>query len=104
MFLVREKAALPPEYEILLAAGGLLFCLVWWLSIMSSNKLLDARLSILNEMEEWLPLRPFAYEWQEKLGRYRYVYRIGSAYLVIPVVFAIAYIAMCVLHWKVGAG
>jgi hypothetical protein len=73
------------------AAAGVVFALTWWALLRSYRELNRAKFGVILELEERLPARPFAAEWQRLgTGRYR---ELGRVERIVPWVFALIYAA-----------
>lgn len=80
---------------------GLAICLTWYLNIQSYKQLNSLKFQVLHEMEEQLPFRCFAREWEilklqnQKKNRNRNNYvRLTTVEGFIPMIFAMPYIIL----------
>lgn len=76
--------------SIVLSIAGIFVCISWLYSIESYKKLSSVKYHIVNEMENQLPLRPFAYEW-EMLNCERKYLGLTKIEKVLPWLFIMMY-------------
>lgn len=90
------------EYKsMLLSVVGIAVCVVWIYSIESYKKLSSVKYHIVNEMEQRLPLKPFAYEWSKLKTEKKY---LGLTHIekILPGLFILLYgisIILPILKW-----
>ena len=86
------------------AAVGLVLAIAWFILLRSYRDLNKAKYKVINKMEERLEVKPFSDEWEylkkDPVKRWRGRYaEFGTVERVVPVVFAIIYIALAVTAW-----
>lgn len=87
--------------SIILSVVGIAVCVVWLYSIESYKKLSSVKYHIVNEIEQRLPLKPFAYEW-EKLNVEKKYLGLTKIEKILPWLFILLYgisITLPVLRW-----
>ena len=77
--------------SVILSIVGIAICVVWLYSIESYKTLSSVKYHIINEIEEKLPLKPFAYEW-EKLKTERRYLGLTKIEKIMPWLFILLYI------------
>lgn len=81
--------------SMLLSAVGVLICILWHRLLNNYKLLNEAKYSIINEIEEMLPLRPFTTEWQRLQCQDKYT-GLTNVEKAIPIVFIVLYgLAIC---------
>lgn len=90
------------EYKsIALSVVGIVVCVAWLHTIESYKKLSSVKYHIINEIENQLPLAPFAYEW-EKLNAEKKYLGLTKIEKVLPWLFIVLYgisIILPILKW-----
>jgi hypothetical protein len=82
----------------LIAVGGLALSITWWVLLKSYRDLNRAKFEVINRMEDRLEAKVFREEWDilkkdnVKWWRGRYA-EFGTVERVVPVIFAVLYIA-----------
>lgn len=76
--------------SIILSVVGIAVCVVWLYSIESYKKLSSVKYHIVNEIEQRLPLKPFAYEW-EKLNTEKKYLGLTKIEKILPWLFILLY-------------
>ena len=87
--------------SIILSVVGISVCVVWLCSIESYKKLSSVKYHIVNEIEQRLPLKPFAYEW-EKLNTEKKYLGLTKIEKILPWLFVLLYgisIILPILKW-----
>ena len=89
-------------------AAGLLFAMVWWSLLLSYKALNRAKFKVINDMEKKLPAQIYTDEWGhlgERVNLWRHPRRwmrsyreIGSVERYVPLIFALAYAVLAVVH------
>lgn len=76
--------------NILLAAVGIIICVLWIQLLDNYKRLNEAKYDIINEIEAMLPLSPFKAEWTRlcKQGNYIGLTKIEK---MVPIVFLVLY-------------
>lgn len=93
------------DYLWLLAVAGILLCLLWFNTITSYRDLNSAKWEIVQQIEERLPISPYAAEW-EAVGRgkdpkrYRPLSHIERA---VPWIFAALHVVVLVKTFPWGS-
>lgn len=81
------------------ALAGITLSATWWMQLRSYRDLNRAKFTVINKLEEQLPVKLFADEWQSLKRdpipgwRKRYA-ELGTSERVVPVVFAIAHVVL----------
>lgn len=90
------------EYKsIVLSVVGIAVCVVWLYSIESYKKLSSVKYHIVNEIEQQLPLKPFAYEWEKLRAEKKYL-GLTQIEKILPWLFILLYgisIILPILNW-----
>ncbi|MFJ5869516.1 hypothetical protein ACIQEY_34590 [Streptomyces parvus] len=79
--------------------AGLALTVAWWMQLRSYRDLNTAKFKVINTMEENLPSKIFAAEWEElkrdpiPVWRKRYA-ELGTSERIIPAVFAVAHLLL----------
>ena len=87
--------------SILLSVIGIIVCALWFTTIRSYRQLSSVKYHIVNEMEQRLPLKPFAYEWAKLKTEKKY---LGLTHIekILPGLFILLYgisIILPILKW-----
>ena len=87
--------------SLAVALAGLVLSGSWWLQLRSYRDLNRAKFSVINSVEQQLPIQIFAAEWtllkQDGLGRWRGRYaELGVIERIVPAVFAALYVLLFV--------
>lgn len=69
-------------------------CFVWWVALKSSRHLTTVKYEVLEELEELLPIRPFNYEWYNKMKSGNIYLRIQVTLQWIPWFIMVLYIIL----------
>jgi hypothetical protein len=91
-----------PFASLLAAAAGATLAVAWWVMLRSYRDLNRAKFTVINKLEERLPVRIFTDEWavlkppQVKSWRGRYT-ELGQVERLVPVVFFLLYLGSIVL-------
>lgn len=91
--------------SIMLSIVGVAVCVTWLYSIDSYKKLSSVKYHIVNEIENQLPLAPFAFEW-EKLNNEKKYLGLTKIEKVVPLLFILLYgisILVPALRWVIVA-
>lgn len=81
--------------SIILLIAGLVVCVIWVLFIRNFKLLNDAKFQVINQLEDKLPVAPFADEWEKLKSNKKY--KNGTMLeKVLPVTFIILYVAIIV--------
>jgi hypothetical protein len=90
---------------IFTAVIGIVLAATWWLLLRSYRDLNSAKFKVILEMEERLPVKPFAEEWRhlksdpvKRKGLARYA-ELNLVERIVPVVFALVYVAAALRVW-----
>lgn len=82
--------------------GGITLSAAWWLQLRSYRDLNDAKFKVINKIEEDLPVKIFAEEWQilkasEPIPAWRKRYaELGTSERIVPAVFIVAHLILFV--------
>jgi hypothetical protein len=82
-------------FLILLAA--LTVCFVWFMISKSHYRLITAKYEVLEEMEAFMPLKPFHYEWNNKLNSEKKYTSMTKVFSSLPIIFGLIYSALFVV-------
>ncbi len=80
----------------LLLLPAVAICLLWYVTLRSIAQWSVAQLETLQEMEAFLPLKPFTSEWHAKLAQKRTYIRIRTVRQVVPWLFVCVHLALFV--------
>lgn len=72
-------------------------CGVWLLITRSHYKLTTAKHETLEDMEFYLPLKPFHYEWHDKLNLGKSYLSMRTVFFVLPIVLSIIYLSLTII-------
>lgn len=80
-------------FLIILAAAGVISCILWWQIIKSAKNLNSAKFTVIHHMEDMLPLRPYRAEWRwVARGKKSRLYKpMTKVELCIPIAFILLY-------------
>ncbi|GAA5702599.1 hypothetical protein Save01_03416 [Streptomyces avermitilis] len=84
-----------------MALAGITLSATWWLQLRSYRDLNTAKFKGINKIEECLPAKTFADEWEALRGdpivgwRKRYA-ELGTSERVVPLVFVVAHLLLFV--------
>lgn len=71
-------------------------CLVWWVALRSIAQWSVAQQETLQDMESYLPLKPFTSEWYEKMAKNRGYFKIRVVRQFVPWVFICVHLTLFV--------
>ena len=77
---------------------GLALCAIWWLNLLSSKQLNNAKWKVIHEIESQLPAQPWGKEW-EYLGHgnsYKEYLKSTTIERLIPAALSLPYLALLV--------
>ncbi|WP_208646610.1 RipA family octameric membrane protein [Micromonospora noduli] len=94
-----EKASL--FVVVAIAGAGMILSASWWLQLRSYRDLNTAKFAVINSMEDRLPIRIFAEEWeilkQDPIRKWRPRYaELGAIERTVPWIFACIYLLFVV--------
>lgn len=90
---IKTDAAVSPDFAVVQAVVGLLFCLVWWNLIKSYRTLNASKFDVIQQMERHLPLASFTTEeFVQNSGAHLHR-ALTSVEKFLPGVFGILHIA-----------
>ena len=79
------------ELRWYVAGAGIVLCAAWWALLKSYRDLNGAKFKVINHLEERLPVQLYSDEWQAlRRSRYR---ELGQVERIVPVLFALVYVA-----------
>ena len=88
----RKDAGMAITATSALSVPAIFFCVLWWRVLLSARQMATAQHETVEEIENYLPMRPYTTEWLEKLeGGKKYI-RIGTMRIAIPWIFILIYI------------
>ena len=97
LFVIKDEIQIGNFGIIIMSLVAILFCLVWLATSLSHNRLSTAKHETLEEIESYLPIRPFSYEWDEKLKSGKKYYNIRGIFISIPILMSLIYISLGVI-------
>lgn len=97
LVIIKNEVEIGTFGTVMLTASALFVCIVWFMISKSHYKLTSAKHETLEEMEAYLPLKPFSYEWHEKLKSGNTYISIRTVLFALPLVMAIIYISLGVV-------
>ncbi len=85
--------------SLVVASGGVTLSLAWWTQLRSYRTLKAAKLKVISDLEQHLPVRIFTDEWDVLKnpplpGRFRRYAELGTPERVVPWVFALAHLTL----------
>lgn len=85
--------------SLVVALGGVTLSLAWWMQLRSYRTLKAAKLQVINNLEQHLPVRIFTDEWDAlnsppSPGPFRRYAELGTPERVVPWVFALAHLTL----------
>jgi hypothetical protein len=86
---------------VLTALVGLVLAAAWWLLLRSYRELNRAKFTVIHELEKNLAAAPFTREWElvrstDGPSRFRRYAELGLVERVVPVAYALLYVAAIV--------
>ncbi|OIJ92077.1 RipA family octameric membrane protein [Streptomyces colonosanans] len=83
------------------ALAGITLSAAWWMQLRSYRDLNTAKFKVINELEERLPVKIFADEWEalktDPIPDWRKRYaELGTSERIVPLVFAVAHLILFV--------
>lgn len=88
-----------PWTRFVLAIVGIIICIIFWFLIRSYKQLNTGKFAVIHEIEKYLPLALYKYEWEvlgEGKDRNKY-YPFSHIELWVPLVFGLIYIIFGVI-------
>jgi len=84
------------KWVIFTSLIGCVICFAWYFTLNSYRQLNSGKFSVINEIEQLLPLSGFSYEWEIlKKGKKKSKYwPLSHVEKIIPMLFFLAYIAL----------
>lgn len=98
-FGMPELAESPWWVSLVMAMGGVTLSSAWWMQLRSYRHLNSAKFTVINTLEGRLPVRIFTDEWDvlkgaPAPGRLKRYAELGTSERVVPLVFALAHLAL----------
>jgi len=97
LVIIKNEVQIGKFGIVMLLLSALFICAVWLIISKSHYKLTTAKHETLEEMELYLPLRPFSYEWHEKLKSGNKYISMRSVFFALPIIMSIIYISLSIL-------
>ncbi|WP_432001977.1 RipA family octameric membrane protein [Streptomyces sioyaensis] len=100
-FGIPKLSASPWWVPLAVTLAGITLSVAWWMQLRSYRALNTAKFAIINKLEERLPVKIFADEWENLKNdpipgwRKRYA-ELGTSERIVPVVFAGAHLILFV--------
>jgi len=87
--------------RLLLAVVGIVICIIFWYLLRSYKQLNTGKYKIIHEIEKYLPLALYDYEWKilEEGRNKKVYYPFSHVELLIPWVFGIIYLVLAIAFW-----
>ncbi|MEV7862959.1 hypothetical protein AB0O86_30160 [Streptomyces hirsutus] len=85
--------------SLVVALSGVTLSLAWWMQLRSYRDLNSAKFTVINNLEERLPVRIFTDEWEALKrdpvpGRLKRYAELGTSERIVPLVFALAHLIL----------
>ena len=93
-----EPLTMPKAGFAGLVVCAVLFCIVWWLILLSITRHTTAKHEVLQEMEKKFSLKPYTDEWQKKLNSGRGYLKTTTLHELFPLVFIATYLFLIVMR------
>ena len=97
LVIIKNEVTIGNFGIIMLALSALFICAVWLMISKSHFKLTTAKHETLEDMESYLPLKPFSYEWHEKLKSGHTYMSMRTVLFALPIVMSIIYISLAIV-------
>lgn len=90
--------AVPPAPIVVVCVAGIVVSAGWWLQLRSYRDLNTAKFTVINRLEEVLPVTPFTDEWailkkEHTTWRDRYS-ELGATERIVPWIFALLFLSL----------
>ncbi|MET9864968.1 hypothetical protein ABZZ16_01965 [Streptomyces sp. NPDC006386] len=100
-FGIPKLSESPWWVSLAVAIAGITLSAAWWMQLRSYRDLNTAKFKVINKVEERLPIRIFADEWEslkrDPIPRWRKRYaELGTSERVVPLVFSVAHLTLFV--------
>jgi hypothetical protein len=85
--------------QIIFAVVGIIVCFVWYRMINSYKQINSAKFKVIHQIEQYLPLRLYEYEWEQLgSGKNKSLYQPFSHLEIhVPKIFAVIYILILIV-------
>ncbi|CAZ98566.1 RipA family octameric membrane protein [Zobellia galactanivorans] len=97
LIIIKKEVVMGIFGIIMLLLSGIFICAIWLMISKSHYKLTTAKHETLEEMETYLPLKPFFHEWHEKLKSGNNYINMRTVLFALPVVMSIIYISLAMV-------
>ena len=94
LVIIKNEVVIGNFGTIMLVLSALFICVVWFMISKSHYKLTTAKHETLEEIESYLPLKPFSYEWHEKLKSGNKYISMRTVLFALPLVMSIIYVSL----------
>lgn len=95
--MLKKEVILGYSVLFLILFASLTICYIWFMISKSHYKLITAKYEVLEEMEAFLPLKPFHYEWSNKLNTGKKYTNMTKVYNSLPIIFGLIYISLFIV-------
>ena len=97
LIIIKKEVEIGIFGIIMLMVSGIFICTIWLLISKSHYKLTTAKHETLEEMETYLPLKPFSHEWHEKLKSGNNYVNMRAVLFALPIVMSIIYLSLAMV-------
>ena len=94
LIIIKKEVEMGTFGIIMLMVSGLFICAIWLMISKSHYKLTTAKHETLEEMEAYLPLKPFSYEWHEKLKSGNNYINMRTVLYALPLAMSVIYVSL----------
>ena len=94
LVIIKNEVEIGKFGIVMLLLSALFICVVWFMISKSHYKLTTAKHETLEDMESYLPLKPFSYEWHNKLKSGNKYISMRSVFYGLPLVMSIIYLSI----------
>jgi len=92
------------NYMYLIAVTGIAISLFWLFSIRSYKQLNSGKFKVIHEIETYLPMDVFTYEWKllDKGKSFKKYWKLSHVEMAIPLIFTGLYVALSIfVHFNI---
>lgn len=97
LIIIKKEVVMGTFGIIMLMLTGIFICVIWLMISKSHYKLTTAKHETLEEMEVYLPLKPFSYEWHEKLKSGNNYMNMRTVLFALPLVMSVIYLSLAMV-------
>lgn len=97
LVIIKKEVVVGVFGVIMLLIVSLSICISWLMVSKSHYKLTKAKHETLEEMEYFLPLKPFSHEWHNKLKSGDTYLSMRTVFFSLPIILSIIYISLGII-------